>query len=420
MKQISTSLLLHANILYAEIPFANIPQVVENSYLPVLKAILNNQKLKLILNLSGFTLEVLNGDHRNIYKGEPEIIALLKKAISNGQIELTGTSWSHAVLPLLPEDLIKKDIALHLYTLKRILDYKPKGFFPPELGISPALPSILKDAGFLYCFFDRDFINLTKKGHLNTFNDFEPAQPVSFTKLTARAKFRGLATQLKHLKVMQTLLKKETVFHPILWQGTDNASITGIGCDCTWMTYSLICLSRIAVLNEKKLISTISRLAPTYEGLFMPYSSDIEFYGYGGNTIKDPVPVSRLEVLFKHLCDNPAIKLTTPSEYLNENENNISETLYLKSGTWSSDKNFDLWEKEADNAQLNKYCYEAYTSYKKKYKLKNKGLPHGKELNILKDLLLSYNSDGRGWTPLPEHRLFCFNKAHAVKKVLEY
>jgi hypothetical protein len=38
---------------------------------------------------------------------------------------------------------------------------------------------------------------------------------------------------------------------------------------------------------------------------------------------------------------------------------------------------------------------------------------------VEKALLLAMNSDGRGWTPIPEHRLFCFNEALSAYKLLE-
>ncbi len=160
---VNTTLLLHANILYAEIPFKNIPKVVENSYIPVINVFLKKPEIKVVLNFSGFTLEVLNGEHKDIYEGSPEVISLLKEGIKNNQIELTGTSWAHAVLPIIPISLIKKDIELHNQTCERILKYKPKGFFPPELGIAPILPPILKELGYEYSFFDNEFIQYTEK-----------------------------------------------------------------------------------------------------------------------------------------------------------------------------------------------------------------------------------------------------------------
>ncbi len=215
---------------------------------------------------------------------------------------------------------------------------------------------------------------------------------------------------------MENLLKNDRDFNPVTWLGAKDSSITGISCKSVWITYSLICLSRISIMNEKKLIKTISKYAKNYTGLFMPYSSDIEFYGYGGNTIKDPVPVSRFESLIDYLLDCNDINLILPSEYLEQNKEGYKE-LYLKSGSWSSDNNFDLWQKEADNEILNKVCEEAYNMFRRVYKLNRKFKK--KELELLKALLLSYNSDGRGWTPIPEHRLFCFNKALYVQSMLK-
>lgn len=413
---INTTLLLHANILYAEIPFKNIPMVVENSYIPVLKVLLKDPGIKAALNFSGFTLEVLNGEHKDIYEGSPDVISLLKIGIENNQIELTGTSWAHAVLPTMPFGLIKKDIEIFTSTCKRILNYKPKGFFPPELGISPLLPHILKESGYEYCFFDNEFVQYTEKGHLNDYNDFEPKTPISFTKETAIAKYGGIRKQLRHLGIMDKLLKNDTDFNPVTWLGANNSSITGIRCKSAWITYALICLSRISIMNENKFLKAISLHAKNYSGLFMPYSSDIEFYGYGGNTIKDAVPVARLEKIIDFLLENKDILLILPCEYLKQNPEN-EKKLYLKSGSWSSDNNFDLWEKETDNKILNKICNEAYELFCNKYKLSDKFKKN--DLELLKALLLSYNSDGRGWTPIPEHRLFCFNKALYVHSKLK-
>ena len=58
---VDTSLLLHANLLYAEFPFSEIPNVVDKSYLPVLEMLESNPQYKVILNWTGFTLEVLEG-----------------------------------------------------------------------------------------------------------------------------------------------------------------------------------------------------------------------------------------------------------------------------------------------------------------------------------------------------------------------
>lgn len=406
---IDTTVVLHANLLYAEIPLADIPRLVDDSYLPILETILENPEVRVVLNFSGFSLELLAGEHPEIYKGKPLAVSLLKEAIEKRQVELTGTSWSHAILPLMPTGLIEEDLRLFGEAARRILDYSPRGFFPPEMGISPLLPRILEDAGYEWCFFDSDFIEMTEKGHLNAYNDFDPSSP-SFSKRTAQAKFKGLVQQFLHLRRMESKIRRTTNFNPIRWQGAESKSITGLICDSLWLSYALICLSRVAVLNEKRLLKMIDAVSKNpISGLFTPYCSDIEFFGYGGNTIKEPVPVERLTLFLRAISENPTLNMTLPSEFL-EARKAPGEAYYLKSGSWSTDKNFDMWEYEPDNALLNRLCGEAYELFKSG----RKRLKSEEELRLLKSMLLSYNSDGRGWTPLPEHRLFCFDRAREV------
>jgi hypothetical protein len=406
---IDTTVVLHANLLYAEIPLSDIPRLVDDSYLPIIETILENPEVRVVLNFSGFSLELLAGEHPEIYRGKPLAISLLKEAIEKRQVELTGTSWSHAILPLMPSGLIVEDLRLFSEAARRILDYSPRGFFPPEMGISPLLPRLLADSGYEWSFFDSDFVEMTEKGHLNAYNDFDPTPP-SFSKRTAQVKFKGPVHQYLHLRRMEKKIRGITNFEPIRWLGAEGKSITGLLCDSLWLSYALICLSRVAVLNEKRLLRMIDAVSKkSINGLFTPYCSDIEFFGYGGNTIKKPVPVKRLTLFLRAISENPALKMTLPSEFL-ESRKAPGESYYLKSGSWSTDRNFDMWEYEPDNALLNRLCGEAYELFK----AGRKRLKSAEKLRLLKSLLLSYNSDGRGWTPLPEHRLFCFDRAREV------
>ena len=410
---IHASVLLHANLLYAEIPIRSIETVVENSYMPILELLKRRPGYRAVLNFSGFTLELLSGEHPEIYRGSPEALDLLRDCIAGGKVELTGTSWSHAILPLMPDWLQEMDVALCARTIFRLLEYRPVGFFPPELGISPLLPAMLGNAGYRWSFFDRDFLAMTEGGQLNAFNDFEPIPP-SFTKRTAEVKQRGLIPRLRHMAGIMRHLRESRDFSPIDWIGAGGGRIAAYGCDTAWTSYALICLSRQALLSEKRLIGTIRRiLRSPVRGLFIPYSSDIEFYGFGGNTIKDPIPVSRLETLMDALCGDPRLELTLPTEYLEKTDSPLNAS-YLKAGSWSSDRNFDLWEREPDNRILNRQSGEASELYRRRLK----GMSPEEDLDLLKSLLLSYNSDGRGWTPLPEHRLFCLDKALEVKRRL--
>ena len=83
------------------------------------------------------------------------------------------------------------------------------------------------------------------------------------------------------------------------------------------------------------------------------------------------------------------------------------KAVYLKSGSWSTDKDFKLWADDPDNAALNRTALEADQAFT----AGKDGLGEAEEEEALRNLLLSFNSDGRGSVPIPEHRLFCFNKA---------
>ncbi|MHA1515991.1 MAG: hydrolase, partial [Candidatus Heimdallarchaeaceae archaeon] len=78
-----STIVLHANLQYAEIPISEIPQVVNLSYIPVLSTLLEIPKIEVVLNFTGVTLEIL----KNSY---PEVIDLLKEGIDQGKFELTG------------------------------------------------------------------------------------------------------------------------------------------------------------------------------------------------------------------------------------------------------------------------------------------------------------------------------------------
>ena len=90
-----STIVLHANLQYAEIPIDEIPAVIERSYLPVLRTLLEIPKAQVVLNFTGVTLEILENENK-------EVLNLLKEGIEKGQFELTGCGYSHPIFPLLP------------------------------------------------------------------------------------------------------------------------------------------------------------------------------------------------------------------------------------------------------------------------------------------------------------------------------
>jgi hypothetical protein len=408
---VDTTLLLHANLLYAEFPFAEIPNVVDKSYLPVLEMLEKNPQYKIVLNVTGFTLDVLSGAFPE-YGRYPEVIDLIKVLVKRGQIELTGTSWTHAILPLMTTEDVRRDIARYLATVKRVLGVRPAGFFPPELSIDPLLPSILSENGFSWCFVDNGLLRYTTEGLLNVANDFKPVPPSLFKEI-ATASRKGPLRQLGMLMKLKKSIRSLTDISPVVWNGAGATSIVAFRSVQQWNSYTLSCLGRMAIMNEKRLYKMLDAVVPTLSGFFLPFSTDFEFYGYRGNVLEESIPISRLAALLEYIHKSPHLTFTLPSEYLKKTDTSTLTDLYLRTGSWSTDADFALWDTDPDNRRLNDFVREVRDLFERRGGALSKA---DREI-VEKYLLLAQGSDGRGWTPIPEHRLFCYNaalKAHTI------
>ena len=410
---VDTTLLLHANLLYAEFPFAEIPNVVDRSYLPVLEMLEKNPQYKIVLNVTGFTLDVLSGAFPE-YGKYPEVIALIKTLVKRGQVEVTGTSWTHAILPLMTTDDVRRDVGRYLDTAKRVLGVRPTGFFPPELSIDPLLPSILTDLGFSWCFIDHGLLRYTTEGMLNVANDFKPVPP-SLHKQIARAMQMNPLRQLRLLMKMKKSIRTLTDLSPFVWNGAGAASLVAFRSVQQWNAWTLSSLGRMAIMNEKRLYKMLDTVAPTLSGFFLPFSTDFEFYGYRGNVLEEAIPVSRLAGLLEYIHQSPHLSFTLPSEYLKKTDTASLTSHYLRSGSWSTDADFALWDADPDNRRLNDFVREVKGLYDRRAETLNKS---DREI-VEKYLLLAQGSDGRGWTPIPEHRLFCYNAALSALTILK-
>ncbi|HEQ71377.1 MAG TPA: hypothetical protein ENN69_02720, partial [Spirochaetia bacterium] len=228
--------LFHGNLLYAEYPLARIPEMVEKSYLPMLKALYDAPAVKAVLNFSGFTLELLAGEHPGLYEGKQELFPLLKDGVKRGQFELTGSSWGHAILPTLPAELRTHDIRLCRETIQRLIGVIPEGFFPPELAVAPFLPAELTAAGYRWTVVDRELLMYTRRGALNDFNEFmRPSR--SLTALTAVAQRGGLCSKLKAMRAIGKIISREHDYSPVEWQGVGESSIVAFPLESAWIAY---------------------------------------------------------------------------------------------------------------------------------------------------------------------------------------
>ena len=142
-----------ANFLHFYQPADQQPDILEaivaQSYRPVIEGIKKNKKVRLTININGALFELL---HKYGYK---DIIEDIKNLVTEGRVEITGSAKYHALLPLLSDEEIKRQIELNTETLKHFLgDYTPNGFFAPEMAYDERIGKIIEELGFKWTILD--------------------------------------------------------------------------------------------------------------------------------------------------------------------------------------------------------------------------------------------------------------------------
>jgi len=142
-----------ANFLHFYQPVNQQPDILEaivaQSYRPIIDGIKNNKKVHLSININGALFELL---HKYGYN---DIIEEIKSLVKEGRLEITGSAKYHALLPLLSDQEIERQIKLNTETLKHFLgEYTPNGFFPPEMAFDERVGKIVEKLGFKWIILD--------------------------------------------------------------------------------------------------------------------------------------------------------------------------------------------------------------------------------------------------------------------------
>jgi predicted glycosyl hydrolase (DUF1957 family) len=134
----------------ANAEFYNIRKALDKSYWRLLRLLEEHQTLKMTFNVSGCLLERLEEAK------ETAFLDRLKFLVKKGRVELTGSAYYHGFLPLLPEGEVVRQIKDNEKILKRIFgkNFKPVGFFLPEMAYSPAVAKIVKRLGYQWIILD--------------------------------------------------------------------------------------------------------------------------------------------------------------------------------------------------------------------------------------------------------------------------
>lgn len=346
--------MFHGNLQYAEIPKGEIQKVIEKAYIPVIETLIK-EGIPFGLNITGYTMKILPKD----------VISLVKEGIESGLIEIIGTSYTHAILPLLPLDRVEAQIQRDREIKEELFEVSPEGFWLPELAYDPILPAILKDNGYRYLFADGEAMLLSN--HLNS--AIKPIKPLypHLIKAQREKRFRyvnyflGLRELRKAIRLAfegkVTLKAVKNIEAVPVWVAVNTAVMLGIG--------------RFPLMNPKKAANWIRD-----KDNILLYGTDIEFMGY-----RDLAGYKMSVTGLLQVIGELNSKICLPSK-LKHN----GRELYLRTSSWAPDKSLRIWKEDEGNVRLNMLSYNM------------KG-----ELAFMAE-----NSDARGWEPLPERRLDAF------------
>jgi hypothetical protein len=134
----------------ANVEFYNIRKALDKSYWRLIRLLEEHPDLRFTINISGCLLERLADEK------ETAFIERLKFLVKKGRVELTGSAAYHGFLPLLPIDEVVRQIKANEKILRKYFgaNFKPAGFFLPEMAYSPDVARIIKRLGYDWLILD--------------------------------------------------------------------------------------------------------------------------------------------------------------------------------------------------------------------------------------------------------------------------
>lgn len=125
-------------------------KVTNESYRKIVEGLLANPTAKLTLNINGVLTQMLAEN------GAQDVVDSIRILLERGQIELTASAKFHPLLTKIPKDQIIRQIKLNHETNQKYFGpaYRPKGFFPPEMGFDQEVGNIIHELGYQWVIID--------------------------------------------------------------------------------------------------------------------------------------------------------------------------------------------------------------------------------------------------------------------------
>ncbi len=382
MGRLYGSLFLHANMHYAEIPIDRLPDLAARSYAPALQTLLEHPGLKAALEFSGFTLEWLA-------ENAPHVIEQVRTLVRRGDAELIGSTYANPILPLIPPADGSRQILRFLEIYERLfgdLKHRPRGFYTQEYAMDASVAELISSHGYEWAIVSSGQYKVSKKGLLNS--------------------------ALQRIPPQEEFDVAEPLCHPFRIQGARGSWLQAL----TWNMpgpNDLLFKWKDGRASRGEVEAYVKGLSERFcterDGFILLAPADMEFVG--DLPPQGSLAPHRLTVF------GEAVALQLPSAFLTEHP--ATEEVYLKAGAGARFSDLQNWTVDPDNARLNALSDEARRQIEMARAMISlvEALGHpvadaaGALAKAEEYLLLADNSDGRGWKPIPERRLACYNAA---------
>ena len=132
--------IFHSNLNFSYIPEDLFPQVLSRCYWPLLR-IIQEQKVPLGLEFSGYTLEVVN-------RLDSTFVKTLRDLCHDGLCEVIGSGDTQSIMPLVPAKVNRENLRWGNQRYQELLGRRPTVAYVNELVYSAGLPRLYHEAGY--------------------------------------------------------------------------------------------------------------------------------------------------------------------------------------------------------------------------------------------------------------------------------
>ncbi len=381
------------NLNFAEFPVDRTDIMVTQGHIPLLDIFDKHKDVKADFFFSGYTSEYLQ-------KHFPAFVERVKKSYHGGKYNIGTYTYTHPVLSLIPYDNVVQQLEAGLATDQKVWGIRPKGLFLPEVSWDVCLPQIMNQVGI-------DWVSVYKE-IVPAYADEMVYPPTAFLEgindtrakvvLCTRRLDQGSIDELKErLDALYDELKKKGI-QEFLVAFKDDAEI--------------IYLRSFNVLNRR------AGFDLTW-GEHLP--KDVA-YKYGDSLPELPA-IEWMDKKLTMLENLPYAKFMTMGEYIEKHP--PKKMIYAENISGHAD--FDTWLRGEGRERLNILMEQANDEISMVAYLIDFAEKMGKDVSQSKKLLekaryqlmLSENSDGRGFMPHSSRKIFVATAAVKAKELAE-